>query len=364
MASLFKNDRSPFWTACFTDAAGKRIQKSTKLGAKKDAQKLADQWEDAARSAVTPPPEPMTVRLWCAAWVASHKGALSDGTFLAYEHRARHFLEHLGKRADSLIGEITKADIVAYRTALLEKISPMTVNHAVKVLRMMFEAARKDQLIPANPAADLKALKDEGKVGRRPFTASELKALLDTAAGEWRSLILFGIYTGQRLNDLALLTWQNIDTVAGEVRLRTRKTSRFMSIPLAGPLLRHIATLEAGDDPSGYVHPKSAAFALGGKLKISNTLSGQFRNLMASAGLAQLQQHRAMKQGRAVRRDMRELCFHSLRHTATSLMKNAGVSEAVVMDIIGHASPAVSAIYTHIDTGAKRKALDAMPDLL
>jgi integrase len=73
--------------------------------------------------------------------------------------------------------------------------------------------------------------------------------------------------------------------------------------------------------------------------------------------------HRKTKNGRDAKRDLRDISFHSFRHTATSMMKNAGVSEAVVMDIIGHDSPAVSAMYTHIDSAAKRSALDAMPDL-
>src|ERR1041385_3183459 len=58
------------------------------------------------------------------------------------------------------------------------------------------------------------------------------------------------------------------------------------------------------------------------------------------------------------------LSFHCLRHTATSLLKNAGVSDVVARDLIGHDSPAVSAHYTHIDTATQRKALDSMPDVL
>jgi len=57
------------------------------------------------------------------------------------------------------------------------------------------------------------------------------------------------------------------------------------------------------------------------------------------------------------------LSFHCLRHTATSLLKNAGVSDAIAMDIIGHESKAISANYTHIETNTKRKALNALPDV-
>jgi hypothetical protein len=45
-------------------------------------------------------------------------------------------------------------------------------------------------------------------------------------------------------------------------------------------------------------------------------------------------------------------------------MKNAGISVAIVQDIIGHESAAISANYTHIDDAAKRTALSAMPDVM
>jgi len=52
-----------------------------------------------------------------------------------------------------------------------------------------------------------------------------------------------------------------------------------------------------------------------------------------------------------------------LRHTAVSLLKNAGVSPAIVQDIIGHESAEISAHYTHIESDAKAAALDTMPTI-
>jgi integrase len=43
------------------------------------------------------------------------------------------------------------------------------------------------------------------------------------------------------------------------------------------------------------------------------------------------------------------------------MMKNAGISPAVVQDLVGHESAEMSAHYTHIDGEAKRKAVDALP---
>ena len=56
--------------------------------------------------------------------------------------------------------------------------------------------------------------------------------------------------------------------------------------------------------------------------------------------------------------------FHSLRHRATSLLKSAGVSDAVAMEFIGHDSKSVSRQYTHIPTEMLKQAAAKMPDIL
>ena len=44
-------------------------------------------------------------------------------------------------------------------------------------------------------------------------------------------------------------------------------------------------------------------------------------------------------------------------------MKRQGILAAVVQDIIGHDSEAISAHYTHIDQAAKRGTLEKLPDI-
>ena len=79
-------------------------------------------------------------------------------------------------------------------------------------------------------------------VRRRPFTIPELQAVVSVADDEWRSMIVFGLYTGQRLGDLASLTWANVDLQRGEIRLVTRKTGKTLNLPIAAPLRKHLAT--------------------------------------------------------------------------------------------------------------------------
>jgi integrase len=132
-----------------------------------------------------------------------------------------------------------------------------------------------------------------------------------------------------------------------------------MIIPLHPVLIEYLESLEASDDPDLPVFPKSAPIA--GVASGDSRLSQQFHTLLVSAGLAQARSKDATGEGRSKRRNISEVSFHSLRHTATSLLKNAGVSETVAMDIIGHDSKAMSRHYTVVDEPTKRKALSQLP---
>ena len=136
----------------------------------------------------------------------------------------------------------------------------------------------------------------------------ELKNILSKASGEWRGIILFGIYSGQRLGDIAKLTSQNLDLDRNELAFVTSKTGRKQRIPLATPLQRLIAKMDAGDDPKQPLFPKAAATGLTG------TLSNQFYEILIDAGLAEERPHTAEKKGRSSRRTFNELGFHASTH--------------------------------------------------
>ena len=360
---------------------GSRTQRTTKSTDRKTAQKLAEIFEEAARNRTTARQAQRiisdifhqvtgaslpsaTVRSFFSSWLKTKKPETASSTHVFYTAKANRFVNWLQSRADSEISDISTADILAYRSAESERVSPTTVNHEIKLLRMIFEQAKRDGVISENPAAEVRLVKRTEQSERRPFTLPEVKRLLAAADEEWRSLIIFGLYTGQRLGDLARLTWANVDLQQGEIRLFTRKTGRRQIIPLALPLRRHIESLPTGDDPAQPIHPR--AFKSVKKSGKVGTLSRQFYELMAHADLVSAKKHRrtADNSGRSGRRATSEISFHALRHTATSLMKNAGISSAIVQDIIGHESAAISASYTHIDDAAKRAALSAMPDVL
>ncbi len=215
-----------------------------------------------------------------------------------------------------------------------------------------------DGLLFQDPTEGVKTIKNREASKRRPFTINELRTILDAAGPEWQSLIKFGLYTGQRLGDLAALTWAQIDLQREEIRIVARKTGKPLLIPIASPLHEHILSLPAPDNPRSPVHPKAFEIihAQNGRV---GTLSNQFAELLANAGLREPQPHHS----KGIGRSGSELSFHSLRHTAVSLLKDAGIPDAVVMALVGHQSTAISHRYTHVGIDALQKAADSLPQL-
>ena len=234
----------------------------------------------------------------------------------------------------------------------------------LKIVRVIFATAETDGLITRNEAKNVKRLKaDQDSVAKRAFTLPELKKLLAACDDEWRSLVWFGFYTGARLGDLAALTWQHLDLQSNELHYRSRKTGRTVIVPLSNHLRAHVETLPAGDDPKQPLHPR--AYRIVQAEGRTGTLSRQFGELLADAGLIARRTHSAREdgKGRSARRSVSEISFHALRHTAVSLLKSLGVSDAIARELAGHDSAEVSRLYTHIEEGAKRDAVNRLPSL-
>jgi len=176
---------------------------------------------------------------------------------------------------------------------------------------------------------------------------------------EWRGLVLLGLYLGQRLGDLARLTWRAVDLESGEIAFTARKTGRRIVLPLVQPIAYYLTSLPANDKPNAFIFPHAAS------AKRTASLSNQFREILVEAGLVEPQPwgHRSTGKGRTGPRTVSEISFHSLRHSAVTMLKAAGVSDFIAREIVGHESAAVSRQYTHLTTDDKRAAMQRLPDV-
>lgn len=380
MASIWKDSRTKNWVACFTDINGRRLKKTTKTTDRKKAQKIADSYELAAtkkqtirsvRETVTTLARDIwgidapltTIRQHIDTWLIEKKSGTAESTLEFYEQTTTKFIDFLGERADSPIEEIDRATVASFKTEMAKTLAPKTVNNKLNCLRMIFKAARRDGLISEDPAEFVKVIKNSHHSIRRPFTIEELKKVVASCDEEWKSMVMCGLYTGQRLADIATLKWEQVDLGKREIRLVARKTSKLLRIPIAPSLQTHLETIGPAAKRHGPVHPRSCEIVL--REKRSSSLSNQFSAILVAAGLrdAASLTKKSTGKGRESMRKQNDITFHSLRHTAVTMLKEAGVPGAVVMELIGHDSAAMSQHYTHVGSKALEEAAAKMPAL-
>lgn len=218
-----------------------------------------------------------------------------------------------------------------------QPIRAQTVNKHLMFLRLAFRV-----LVPesANPFIGLSSNKAAQRDTHRPLHPDEVRELVATASGEMRLLVLLGYCTGLRLGDCATLDWSAVDLEARTIVLvpaKTARRARRVAIPIHPQLLRELVALETAR--IGPVLPSIAARYR----KRRDYVQKDVAKLLARCGI------RKSVDG--------SVGFHSLRHSYDSALKNAGVPASIVMALLGHQTPAVSARYFHADPEASAAAV-------
>lgn len=229
----------------------------------------------------------------------------------------------------------------------------------LKFLRMAFNTLRRQAGIVENPFKDIPAMELQ-TVSREAFTAEELKTICSKASGDWKYMIAIGLFTGLRLTDVVHLKWSDITdriTVA-PAKVKRRKGSKAkIEIPIHEALVGLLDDLRRvrGGSPSGYLFPKIVAQYD----KSAPSISLEFRNFLrdecnisttAGADEESPRKRRACAKG-----------FHSLRHSFVSLCAASGVPQATTQKLVGHASPAMTQLYSHATKEQERKAINLLP---
>ena len=156
---------------------------------------------------------------------------------------------------------------------------------------------------------------------RRAFTNDECLALVakvassnDTALAD---LITLGLYTGARIEELCRLKVDDIITEYNHRALRIDKSKTqagTRTVPLH-PAITDLVDRLAADSKDGYLVFSKSKNQYDER---STGLSRRFGRLKSSLGYGS------------------ELVFHSFRKTVTTKLEQAGVSEGIAADILGH----------------------------
>lgn len=417
MASIYlhSSNKSPYWVAVFSDETGKQRHRSTKTKNREQALAIAERYQRMAKSireakekrgeTAVPGAElileelivaaqkaiagrlsgaeargcldrilkvsgqdaslSLSVKKYLEDWLAARRKSVEDVTADSYDEKVHSFLSYLEKKGIETMDAVRKEHVEAYRSELVASgIATTTVNLKIKMASTPFLEAHSLGHISPNPFAAIRSL-PAMHAQKEAFTLEQLRALLRQADEEWKGMILVGASTGSRIGDVAAIRWGNVDLEKGTIvflpdkKLRRVTTKKQESIILPD-LHDYLAALPGG---RGGANPDSPVFPILSKKSVRGHtgLSLTFRALMEAAGIKSEATRTPKKGSRG--RQVFSLGFHSLRHSCTSLMANAGVSKEIRKRLVGHTSD-VHDTYTHFERKTLQKALAKFPKLL
>jgi integrase len=376
-ASIRHHPNSQFWQAQFwvydaSQGRWRRVMKSTKCSEAKTAQKVADEFQNAAFRVA---PDRSTVRLtredvlevvndilkiaghrpvletrnwdeYSQEWLALQKSRIAARSLESYAGHVRLLTRWLGDdktRPLNLMDGDTLQEW--YFDMIDEGRKPATANNAVKTLQAIFDRARAEGFCPRNPAELV--LRQYGTADiREPFNADDLAKILahlrKTQQTDWLTVCLLGICTGQRFQDCADAKPEDFTPpTKKEPRVwhnTQGKTGKLVHVPIVEPLESHLLTLQLR--PGVPLAPSLAGTPTGG----NGGLSEQFSDILGDAGVAR---ERREKDPNSKGRGFTNKTFHSFRHTTNTLLDEADVPYEVRKDITGHSSARQNERYTH-----------------
>jgi integrase len=311
-----------------------------------------------------------TLETWSAEWLRRKARDSSKATMARYKSHTEAFLAWLGdERRKKPLESVTPQHVREWRESLQDAgRAGKTVLSYVKDLGAIYRAAMREGIVSFNPCGTaISDIDTSDSHARTNFKDAELKAILKAAPSvEWKGLILVAAYTGLRLADAARLTWDKVDLQAKLITTKPsksrKKKKREVRIPIHPELLAYFESVPVQDDsPAAPLFPSLAKKRVNGASGLSDT----FPSIMAAAGVDRGKPSRELEEGQTAGkgRVTWEKGFHSLRHTFTSWLRNAGVSEEDRMDLTGHSTRESHSIYSHADEKAGRKAIAKLPSL-
>ena len=329
---------------------GKRNRKYVSGSTQREVKEKLRRAERSLDDYLTIPPERITLGQFLADWLTRVRPTIRYRTYASYELQVR---KHINPAlADTKLSRLTPDHLNRlYRTKLEEGLSARSVRYIYTVLRRALGDAERIGLLARNVAP----LSDPPRVPRiavRAFQLREAKAFIKSTEGtRLQSLYLLACVTGLRLGEVLALRWSDIDLARSTVAVRqalaktedgwtmgepkTGASTRLIKLPeFVASALRHHRLRQLKEPFAAAVrqHEYLVFTTRVGTHLDPRNLGRTFKTQLAAAGL-----------------DPNGFTFHSLRHSAATIMLAEGVQPKVVQEMLGHSSIKVTMdVYSHV----------------
>jgi integrase len=311
----------------------------------------------------------VTIKSWCKEWLERKARDSSKATMARYNGHTKTFLAWLGdNRANKPLETLTAGDVDKWKRDLSDTgIVGKTVISYIKDIGSIYRAAVREGLIAHSPVASVEMPNTDDSMERKPFTFEEVKRLITASPSEqWGGMILAAAFTGLRLGDAARMKWSCVDLEGKMITIvpsKTKRKNKIVKIPIQPDLLALFEKITITDDsPDAPVFPELAKLGIGDR----SGLSQAFEKIMAKAKVSRGKLSRVIaddgdEKAKGAGRITYERGFHSLRHTFTTWLRSAGVSEEDRMALTGHSTRDSHAIYSHTEEQVLRDAVAQLP---
>lgn len=269
------------------------------------------------------------------------------GTVKIYNNVLKNFMKIFG---DKPLNQITNKDFEYYKSCRLKEVTSTTVNIDLNTLKSIFNIGIKFGWCVNNPVKGIKKIKIPQKE-RLSMNDKEIEKLLKEVGKDtvMKNIILFGLYTGCRLNEILNLQWKDIDLKEKVIHIRNKenfktKTGKTRLIPFGEKLYSVINKMVQVDKNVIKFHsPNEYLFSKPDNGKYSDSYTThRFKYFIRKAGLPE------------------KFHFHCLRHTfITNCIKN-GTNINYVQAIVGHSELKTTLGYTYIGIEDLKKAILAV----
>ncbi len=255
----------------------------------------------------------------------------------------RNFLNIVGNIPLSAIKPLTMEE---YRQNRLDSgLAPATVNIEFRHLEVAFNAAKRWELIDANPLENVRYIRVPQSEFPRFLSIDEINRTIEAFRGSnFEPIVKFYLATGARLAEALSLTWKDIDFSRGQVVISgvnaKGKRNRVISLKYSPGTLDMLRRLKRRRDGKVF-----GPFTKRGKELPqwrSDWVGRHISNVLTSIGLPWA-------------------TCHTFRHTFASHLVMAGVPIFTVQRLLGHAQIDTTMIYAHLAEDHSAEMMAKLP---